>query len=199
MLTAVNPQNSVSLSKKDALQVQNSKLLTKLLFLTDSGTRDIGTIITPNENLLGIIEFESYKSPNFKILRYRVDSEFNGADQWKVWTCESNKLVFRASEVAGDNNRSNPIFLWRSERPHGRLQPSNSFIGDWKTRCPPITEPFYELHIYQRGEWEDEITKIVRGMLNEGSRLFDVPYRSNRRLILTGRNLEIYNRYYKNN
>ena len=173
-----------TLTPEDARHAQNTKLLTKILFLVDSGTRDICTVVQDG-SFKGILSYESYKSPLVDALRYHTDSELDGADQCKVWQNGDNrKLVFHASEIPKDHDKG-LVFLWRSERPHGRLQPSNAYWSGGK-RLPPITERLYQLHTYARGEpWEQEVTRIAKSMLRQGSNFFDCPYRSDRRLELT--------------
>ncbi len=169
-------------SAEDALHVQNTKLLTKLLFLVDAGARGIGTIELPNGSFGGILEYESYRAPSVSILKYSVGSEFKGAEQWKVWTKTDKEMVFHASEFVDGVEQLGSAFIWRNERPHGRLVSSNTYWSTGEHRSP-IAEPAYLLHTYVRGEpWEQEVTQISKGMLRQGSRLFDCPYRSQRRL-----------------
>ncbi len=182
METLVENSHSSHWSPDILLHVQNSKLLTKLLFLVDSGTRGIGTITSSEGQLKGVLSYESYKSPLAEVLKYETDSELNGANQWKVWTPHNHELVFHASECVEGTSPHYSTFLWRHERPHGRLPSSNTFWSDSGKRCPSISEQLYELCMYARGKWEQEITTIAKGMLKEGSKLFDIPYRSSRRL-----------------
>jgi len=170
-----------TLTEEDARHIQNSKLLTKLLWLVDSGGRGIVTVELPRGTFRGIMSYETYRDSNLAVAKYRED--FFSEQQWKVWTGDK-KLVFHASEVGEGRVPENPTFLWRFTRPHGRLQPSNTFRGN--TRMPSITEPLYELNVYERGQqWEEEVTRIVRGMARPGSRLFNSHYHSERVLELT--------------
>jgi len=181
-------------SESDLSHVQNSKLLTKLLFLVDSGSRDIRLVELPGGALGGILDFESYRGPHVDVLRYKVDTELGDAAQFKVWVRDKSELVFHASEVVEGREPTSPVFLWRQERPHGRLFSSNTYWSDG-VRLPPVTESAYELHLYTKGAWEDEVTGIAKGMLRPGSRLFDVQYRSKKILELTPKQLAALNRY----
>ena len=185
------------ISPEDVKHVQNSKLLHKLLWLVDSGSREIRTVYTP-VSFIGILSYEAFKGPTVDIVSYKADYELNGARQWKVWVREENKLVFHASEIdeLGEPEPNGPIFIWRGERPHGRLPPSNAYWSDG-VRLPPITESEYELHVYARGEWEKEITRITKGIQQPGSKFFDTPYRSKKQLRLTRRQLLAEHRFAK--
>ncbi len=181
MVALVENLDSRLWTPDDLKHIQNSKLLTKLLFLVDSGARGIGTLTGPDGSLIGLVDYESYKSPSLEILKYRADSELNDAQQFKVWTPQDRKLVFHACQIGENEERTGLTFLWRHDRPHGRLAPSNVYWSHNGQRLPPTPEPQYKLETYIKGAWEEEVTKIAKGMLKENSNFFDVHYRSNRR------------------